>query len=85
MEAAHRQGNFIDCIKFQEFPEWKTLSEEIQTVYWKVGQLVQKFSLVLCLGGWKVLVEMVILKKKGILRAGSWLLSNMGKKGGGEY
>ena len=36
-------------------------------------------------GGWEVLVGMVLLKKEGILRAGSWLLGNMGKKGGGEY
>ena len=73
----------IDCIKSQEFPEWKTLLEEIQTVYWKVGQFVQNFFFIF--GGWEVLVGLVLLKKEGILRAGSWLLGNMGKKGGGEY
>ena len=49
---------------------------------WSVGSEIF-FSFMF--GGWEVLVGMVILKKEGILRAGSWLLGNMGKKGGGEY
>ena len=49
---------------------------------WSVGsEIFFSFMFV----GWEVLVRMVLLKKEGILRAGSWLLGNMGKKGGGEY
>ena len=49
---------------------------------WSVGSEIF-FSFMF--GGWVVLVRVVLLKKEGILRAGSWLLGNMGKKGGGEY
>ena len=54
--------------------------EEIQTVYWKVGQLVQKFSLLSCLedGGFG---KDGNIEEGGYIAGGQLVVGQYGKKG----